>query len=177
MSEAAASRPRRTRLLVLALLALLAAAVAVGAVLRAGAAACEAVQSTPEQGSGHLLGDAEPPEEYVTTPPTSGWHVHGVGHDRLGVHPDDPLTEPEQVSVLEIGGVVITYRGLDAADERRLVELARGPLEGRVALTPYEAVEPGEVALAAWTTLQRCDGVDAEAITEFVDAHARPSAS
>ena len=131
--------------------------------------ACGPVERPQLQGGQHLIGDREPPVPYSSTPPTSGWHA--LGAPPFGVAgPEDPLTEPEQVSVLEAGGVVVTYHDLPAADIRLLETIASGHPE-LVAVTPYGALEPGQVALTAWGTVQRCDRVDVDAITAFIDAH------
>ncbi len=131
---------------------------------------CAPIEKPPVQAGSHLIGDAAPPAPYSSTPPTSGWHSSGALDVRIH-GADDPLGEPQQVSVLEADGVVITYRDLPADRQSALEQLVRERYDGRVALTPYEKLEPGEVALTAWGTLQRCVGVDVEAITEFVDAH------
>jgi hypothetical protein len=86
--------------------------------------------------------------------------------------PDDPLSEPKQVSVLEAGGVVVTYHELSDEERTRLEEHVRDNHADRVAVTPYDQLEPGHVAFTAWGTLQRCDGVDLYALDAFVAAHA-----
>lgn len=132
---------------------------------------CGPIENPPLQAGSHLIGDAEAPAPYSSTPPTSGWHSSGALEVRVHDE-DDPLREPEQVSVLEADGVVITYRDLPAEDEQALRELVQERYDGRAALTPYDQLEPGEVAMTAWGTLQRCAGVDMAAIADFVDEHA-----
>jgi hypothetical protein len=158
--------------------AALAAAVALaiagcGGAPQSASAACAPVEEPQLQGGQHLLGDQPPPVPYSSTPPTSGWHSSGVPPFGLA-DASDPLTEPEQVSVLEAGGVVVTYRDVDGAELAELEAFARAHPD-QVAVTPYEALEPGQVALTAWGTLQRCDSVDAEAIASFVEAHSGAS--
>lgn len=128
---------------------------------------CGPVEAVAVQGGSHLLGDQEPPVPYNSTPPTSGWHSSG-GFE-IGVQaPDDPLGEPDQVSVLEAGGVVASYRGLDADERERLeAHVAAEPLAGRVAMTPYEAIDEGAVVFAGWGALQRCTAVDLAALDAF----------
>ncbi len=136
----------------------------------AGDAACGPVESVPRQGGEHLIGDQQPPVPYNSTPPTSGWHSSGAV--KFGVQPPGkPLSEPEQVSVLEAGGVVVSYAGLSRAERRALAELVRGKLADRVAVTAYDALPAGSVALTAWGRVQRCDGVDVAAVREFFKAH------
>jgi hypothetical protein len=129
---------------------------------------CTEVVNPPLQAGSHLIGDNAPPVPYSSTPPTSGWHTSGALD--VSIHgADDPLSEPEQVSVLEADGVVVTYRDLPAEDVAALEDLVRAEYDGRVAVTPYDAIEPGEVALTAWGALQRCDGLDLAAVRAFVD--------
>jgi hypothetical protein len=132
---------------------------------------CGPVEQPPLQAGSHLIGDAEPPVPFSSTPPTSGWHSSGALE--VTVHgEDDPLTEPEQVSVLEADGVVISYRDLPEDDIAALAAFVEDGYAGRVAVTPYDAIDPGEVALTAWGHLQRCDGLDLDAVRAFVDTHA-----
>ncbi len=137
------------------------------------AAGCGDAEQVPLQGGEHLIGDQPPPVPYNSTPPTSGWHSSGAFE--IAVQPpDEPLSEPAQVSVLEAGGVVVAYRDLPPEDYRALRRLVRRRFAGRVALTPYEALERGEVALTAWGILQRCDGVDLQTVRAFAEEHAAP---
>lgn len=137
----------------------------------ASPAGCGPVEHPPVQGGSHLIGDAKPPGPYSSTPPTSGWHSSGAVEVRI--HDEaDPIGEPQQVSVLEADGVVITHRDLPPDEQGSLEELVRERYDGKVAVTPYEKLERGEIALTAWGALQRCMGLDIDAITGFVEAHA-----
>jgi hypothetical protein len=136
----------------------------------ADAVACTDVQTVPVQGGEHLIGDREPPVPYSTTPPTSGWHASGAFQIEVF---EEPLSEPRQVSVLEAGGAVVSHHELDDADRSAIEDLVRADFDGRAAVTPYDALEPGQVALTAWSTIQICDGVDLEVIAAFIDAHAQ----
>jgi hypothetical protein len=135
----------------------------------AEAAACGDVQTVPVQGGEHLIGDQEPPVPYTTTPPTSGWHTSGAFQIEVF---EEPISEPQQVSVLEAGAVVVSHHELDDADRQSIEDLVRDDFDGRAAVTPYDALEPGQVALTAWATLQLCEGVDLDAIAAFIDEHA-----
>lgn len=132
---------------------------------------CGDVESIPLQGEGHLVGDQEPPVPYNSTPPTSGWHtssdVEFVVADEA-----DPLTEPEQVTVLELGGVVVTYQGVDEAVRGELAAIIRSEYAGRAAMTPHPALGDGEMALTAWGRLQRCEAPDIAAARAFIEAFA-----
>ena len=132
---------------------------------------CGEVETVPIQGEGHLVGDQEPPVAYNSTPPTSGWHASG---DVAFVVADesDPLTEPEQVTVLELEGVVVTYNGLDDDARQQLADLVGTKYAGVAAMTSYDALGEGEVALTAWGRLQLCDAVDLPAVEAFITAFA-----
>lgn len=139
------------------------------------AARCGPVEEQPDGGHSHLVGDTDAPVDYLTVPPTSGWHFRDPDriHDALAVHgPADPLTETEQASVVAVDLVVIAHRGLPDDEREALERLAVGEYDGRVAVTPYERLEPGQVALAAWRRLQICEGVDVAVVSAFVDEYA-----
>jgi hypothetical protein len=110
----------------------------------------------------HLLPGAPEPD-YTTDPPTSG--AHASGRPPTGVL-TAPLSRPEQVAVLEGGGVLVQYRDLPAAERRRLERLA-GP---GVTVAPNPDLPP-RVVTTAWTVKQTCDGVDLDALEAFIDRH------
>lgn len=131
---------------------------------------CTAAETVPIQGEGHLVGDQEPPVAYNSTPPTSGWHTSSDVPTGVAVK---PLTEPEQVTVLEQGGIVISHNGLPRADREALERLVTEELSADAALTSYDKLDPGTIALTGWGALQRCDAVDPEAVDAFVAAYAQ----
>lgn len=134
---------------------------------RGNEGACKG-RTIPEQAGSHLVGDNEPPVPYNSTPPTSGWHSSGTV--TIGVA-KQPLSEPEQVSVLEAGGAVVSYRALPPRDLVTLRRLVRGQYAGRVALTQYPKLQAGEVAVTAWGRLLLCDGLVVRAMRDFVAKH------
>jgi hypothetical protein len=130
-------------------------------------ATCQPIERPPLQTGSHLLGGREPPVPYSSQPPTSGWHASGhLDVDIRGRA--NALSEPEQVSVLEAGGVVVSHRGLQADDVARLRDRVRARYAGRVAVTPYNGIPAGTVAFTAWGRVQRCGGVDLAALERFV---------
>ncbi|MPZ73579.1 MAG: DUF3105 domain-containing protein [Nitriliruptorales bacterium] len=132
---------------------------------------CDAVQMPDLQGGEHLIGDREPPVPYSSTPPTSGWHSSGAFD--IAIQPAaDPLTEAEQVIVLEAGGVVVTVNNLDGGDQVTLEQRVAERYAGRVAVTSYDKLGQGEVAFTGWGVVQQCEGVDLEALDAFVAAYA-----
>lgn len=129
---------------------------------------CAPVEHPPEESGGHLLPQATPPVPYGTRPPASGWHASGVVSP--GVHAQ-PLTEPQQVAVLEGGRIVISWRALPQAARAELEAFA-GIHANRVVSTPYDGIEPGQVVFTAWGVLQHCRGFDPEAAAAFLDRYA-----
>jgi hypothetical protein len=134
----------------------------------AASAPCSAVEHPPEESGGHLLPGATPPVPYGTRPPTSGWHASGLVSP--GVHAE-PLTEPQQVTVLEGGRIVVSWRELADADRVEL-EAFTGIHANRVVSAPYDGIEPGQVVFTAWGVLQRCRGFDPRAALSFLDGFA-----
>lgn len=133
----------------------------------AATAACAAPEFPQLQFGSHLLGDTPPPVPYSSTPPTSGWHASGAIPITIA-----ELTEPQQVSVLEVGAVVVTHDGLSEADRTALERHVTDRYSGRVAVSPYEPLEDAVVAFAGWGVLQRCDTLDLAALDAFVDVYA-----
>lgn len=140
--------------------------------MEAAAEACDGEVRPTLQEGGHLIGDTEPPVPYSSSPPTSGWHASGA--PRLGVIPeDDPLSEPEIVSALENGNVVVAYDPDRVSDETvaRIAELATSTYAEQLTVTAYAAAE-SPVSLAGWGVLQTCGDLDEDALDAFVAAHA-----
>lgn len=135
-------------------------------------AACDEVETFPIQGEGHLVGNQKPPIPYNSTPPTSGWHTSTDVPIVVTPEPD-PLSEPEQVTVLELGGVVVSHGALQDADRTALEQLLSDKFAGQAALTSYDKLDDGEVALTSWGVLQRCDEVDLAAVEAFVSFYAQ----
>lgn len=134
------------------------------------AAMCAKLERPPLQSGSHLIGDQDPPVPYSSQPPTSGWH--SSGHFDVDVRAaDDPLSEPDQVSVLEAGGVVVTYGPLPDDAVSELGDHVREAHDQTVAVTPYERLDAGEVVFSSWGVLERCDGVDLAALDRFVRRH------
>lgn len=134
--------------------------------------ACGEVETFPVQGEGHLVGNQKPPIPYNSTPPTSGWHS-STDVPIIVTPESDPLSEPEQVTVLERGGVVVSHGKLPDADRTELEQLVSDKFAGQAALTSYDKLADGEVALTSWGVLQRCDELDTAAVEAFVSFYAQ----
>lgn len=135
------------------------------AVRTAGAApsdACQPVEHPPLQLGSHLVGDAEPPSPYTSTPPSSGWHSTSVPPPGIA---DEPLEDPDIVSALEAGLVVVAVSPeVDLAGATPLVE----QFPRRLVVTTFEQAMPTPVALLTWGKLSRCDELDPTGVTTFV---------
>lgn len=127
---------------------------------------CGAVEHPTVQLSSHLIGDAEPPGPFSSVPPTSGWHTAAVPAPGVVA---EPLQDAEIVSALENGIVVLAVASdtLAALDEGVVEDLV-APFPDRLLVTAYPTEMPTAVALLTWGRLQRCDAVDAAAVTRFV---------
>lgn len=125
-------------------------------------AGCGPIEHPPVQVAGHLIGDADPPGDYTSTPPTSGWHstrVPAAGE----VH--DDLTDPEIVAALEVGTVVVAMApDVDPAGVDDLVH----QFPDRLLATSYTTPMPTPVTLLTWGGLVRCDELTATDVTTFV---------
>lgn len=164
--------PRPTPLILAALLLLLPACGQAAPDAPAATARCGPVEFPQVQFGSHLIGDAAPPVPYSSTPPTSGWHQSGL--PPVGIF-TDAVPETRQVSALEAGGVVVTHNGLAPQDVAALADHVReSGVEDQVVVTPYGAIDPGEVVLASWGALQRCEGLDLDALDTYVAAYGNP---
>ena len=131
---------------------------------------CAAPEVQEVQAGLHLIGDREPPVPYSSVPPTSGWHRSGVAQPGVA---DAPLAEPLQVGLLEEGRVVISHGRVDARTAAELADVAEAHPQ-MVAVTPYAPLDDGAVVAAAWGVLQRCEGVDADALDRFIGFYGDP---
>lgn len=132
-------------------------------------AGCDPVERPQLQEGSHLLGEQAPPVPYSSSPPTSGWHASGRPLDP-GTYLDE-VSGPQQVRVLEQGGIVLAHD--PDLPPATLDALQRLPSEvDGLVVTPYaDAATP--VTLTAWGVLQRCETVGAADVAAFRDAHAR----
>lgn len=119
-----------------------------------------------EVGKEHLeLGDVHPP--YNSNPPTSGWHTQTSAP--WGVS-EAPLADELQVHNLEHGGIVIQYKpGIDPTTLEKLTGLAKR-YRSKVILAPRPSLDRN-IALTAWTYLDKFDEFNECRIIGFIAAH------
>ncbi|OGD32495.1 hypothetical protein A3C91_02590 [Candidatus Azambacteria bacterium RIFCSPHIGHO2_02_FULL_52_12] len=123
-----------------------------------------------EQGRDHLdLGVDHPP--YSSIPPTSGWHtpdshVWGVSKD--------PIPDEIQVHNLEHGGIMIQYKpGIDKSTGNNIIEKLEEigrRYKSKVIVAPYPKLGKN-IALTAWTYLDKFNDFDENRIVGFIAAH------
>ena len=128
-----------------------------------GSAGCSDIQQLADEGSQHL-NPGDPRPDYKTNPPTSGNHnpipypagVYDQGGDITRV-----------VHSLEHGYVVIYYNNLTPAEAQQLASIQNS--DPNKVIVYYDKDMPGKVAIAGWTRLQTCDGVNESAIRSFIN--------
>ncbi len=131
-----------------------------------GPGGCGSVERPTVQLSSHLIGDAEPPGPFSSTPPTSGWHTTAVPDAGLAA---EPVPDAAIVSALENGIVVLALAPdmYEAVDPDVLDDLV-AQFPDRLLVTSYATPMATPVALLTWGRLQRCDVVEPSAVTTFV---------
>jgi hypothetical protein len=132
---------------------------------RSAETACGPVTPEPLDASSalHLLPGAVEPT-YQSDPPTSGPHLSGRPPTSVL---EQAIDRPTQVLVLEEGGVLLQHRDLAEDDVARL-----RPLAGDQVVVAPNPDLPAPVVATAWLAKQRCEGVDVEALSQFVEDHA-----
>ncbi|HUR23585.1 MAG TPA: DUF3105 domain-containing protein [Acidimicrobiales bacterium] len=118
------------------------------------------VDPLDSRGNQHVLPGAPTPT-YAVDPPTSG--PHDAGEAVTGLQAE-PLTGPVQVTVLELGGILLQYRpDLPVADRNRLAGLAGD----KVVVAPNPSL-PAPLVATAWRRRLSCRGVDLTAVRIFI---------
>ncbi|HVE46451.1 MAG TPA: DUF3105 domain-containing protein [Acidimicrobiales bacterium] len=128
----------------------------------AAAASCDPVAVDPlDPGSTQHLLPGAPAPSYPTDPPTSG--PHDAGDPVTGLQ-STPLEKPLQVTVLEVGGIVVQFRpDLGEEDRRLLTALA----DEKVVVAPNPSL-PAPVVATAWRRRLVCREFDVAAVQNFI---------
>jgi len=140
-------------------------------------------QTFAMQGNIHIAHGQFSPMPYNSTPPTSGPHYSDIVAWQLY---EQPFPYEQLVHNLEDGGVIIYYQCAEACPD--LVEQLRTLVQPyqetgrRVVVAPNDPtwtligeVKPhtdmdAPIAVVAWRKLLKLDAVDAEKITQFIEA-------
>ncbi len=119
-----------------------------------------------EQGMDHVdFGANHPP--YNSVPPTSGWHT--PDSYTWGVT-KEPVPDEIQVHNLEHGGIMIQYKpGIEKNTIEKLEEIGKR-YKSKVIVAPYLKLDKN-IALTAWTYLDKFNDFDENRIVGFIAAH------
>lgn len=123
-------------------------------------------EKLPDLGNLHLQTASDPHVPYNSEPPTSGPHLGYIAP--WGVH-TRPIPNELQVHNLEDGGVMVQYN-CTCPD---LVDKLLGVVnryDKFVILAPYPGMKT-QIALTAWTRLDRFEEFDEKRIVRFIDAY------
>jgi hypothetical protein len=145
------------------------------AALEAGRAAAgsQGVQTFPEAGRDHI-GPGEQPDNWNSTPPTSGDHLQNP------LPPGVYSTEQDMralVHNLEHGYVVIVYKGIPKDDLDQLETFVEDRDGSKLILAPWSGLESNGVALVAWRNLELLQRVNMDVVQAFVNDFMVPGAA
>ncbi len=145
------------------------------AALEAGrtAAGSQGVQTFPEAGRDHI-GPGEQPDNWNSTPPTSGDHLQNP------LPPGTYNSEQDMralVHNLEHGYVVIVYKGIPKDDLDQLETFVEDRDGSKLILAPWSGLEQNGVALVAWRNLELLQRVNMDVVQAFVNDFMVPGAA
>jgi hypothetical protein len=145
------------------------------AALEAGrkAAGSEGVQTFPEAGRDHIS-PGEQPDNWNSTPPTSGDHL--ASPLPPGVYNSDQDMRA-LVHNLEHGYVVMVYKGIPDDQVAQLRQFAEARDGSKLVLAPWSGLESNGVALVAWRNLEVLKQVNMDVVQAFVNDFMVPEAT
>ena len=138
---------------------------------------CSDVETFEVESSGTHFSREFTAEDYSTNPPTAG--DHDGTPIATGKFYESPPPLGESVHALEHGAVIGWTNGLSPEDEKTVQSAFEGEFKGgyyQLAVVENPDLEV-PFALSSWDSLQRCESVDAEAISSFVQEHYAPSST
>jgi hypothetical protein len=136
---------------------------------------CSPVETVDVESSGNHEDKDFTADDYPTNPPTGG--DHNPEPIQTGQFYDQPPRLGETVHALEHGAVVGWTNDLSPADTKVVedafnAEYSKGYYQLAVVENPDLDVP---FALSSWGALQKCDGVDPDAIASFIEEHYAPA--
>lgn len=135
----------------------------------AGGNACWGPENPQDLGNDHLA-EGETYTGYSSMPPASG--PHAPTPTETGTIYESPQPHEELVHAMEHGAVVFWTSGMDDAlqqhAEDSVIDVFNQGYESLI-MTPDTLDDP--FTMTAWGVVQRCVGVSASEIQEFVDTH------
>jgi Protein of unknown function (DUF3105) len=129
------------------------------------AAGASQVQTFPEAGRDHI-GPGEQPDNWNSTPPTSGDHLQNP------LPPGTYSSDQDMralVHNLEHGYVVIVYKGIPKDDLDQLETFVEDRDGSKLVLAPWSGLEENGVALVAWRNLELLERVNMDVVQAFVN--------
>lgn len=133
--------------------------------------ACSDVETFDVKSAGTHFDRKFAPTDYTTNPPTAG--DHNPTPLATGNFYAKPPPLGESVHALEHGAVIGWTNNLSAADTKAVedafnAEFSKGYFQIAVVENPDL---DGSFAMSSWDSLQRCESIDAKAISDFVENH------
>lgn len=139
-------------------------------------------QTVADLGNRHLQNATDPHDPYNSVPPTSGPHLNEKA--KWGMS-DTPIIDELQIHNLEDGGVMVQYNCTSGTKQRdatvsaqkqddckKLVDDLSNVVKkysDKVLLAPYPKLDTN-IALTAWTRIDKFNDFDKERIEKFIKA-------
>lgn len=123
-------------------------------------------ETIENQGAEHIPEGSFEHPPYNSNPPTSGWHWNPAAE--WGVY-KTALPDERFIHNLEHGGIWISYKPTVSAETITMLEDFAKRYR-KVIVAPREAND-ANIALAAWTHLQKLDVYDENTIIRFIEAY------
>jgi Protein of unknown function (DUF3105) len=136
-------------------------------------AGSQGVKTFPVAGQDHI-DPSEQPDNWNSTPPTSGDHL--ATPLPPGVYDNDQDMRA-LVHNLEHGYVVILYKGIPADQVDQLREFVEARDRSKLVLAPWSGLESNGVTLTAWQNLESMQRVNMDVVQAFVNDYMVPEAS
>lgn len=123
----------------------------------------------PSQGDEHVAAPySEPPYEWSTNPPTSGWHAPSPYP--AGFY-EDEIPMPRIIHSMEHGAVIVHYRpDISEEEKAKLKEFFDDNDNKKLLVVPYSDMET-KYALTSWQFIDKFDQYDQERIKTFLNDH------
>ena len=137
------------------------------------AAGSKGIQTFPEAGRDHIS-PGEQPDNWNSTPPTSGDHLANPLPPGIYSSEQDMRA---MVHNLEHGYVVIVYKGIPKDDLDQLETFVEARDGSKLVLAPWSGLDDNGVALVAWRNLELLQRVNMDVVQAFVNDFMVPGAT
>jgi hypothetical protein len=136
-------------------------------------AGSQGLRTFPAAGQDHIAAN-EQPDNWNSTPPTSGDHL--ATPLAPGVYDNDQDMRA-LVHNQEHGYVVILYKGIPADQVDQLREFVEARDGSKLVLAPWSGLESNGVTLTAWQNLETMQRVNMDVVRAFVNDYMVPIAT